>query len=544
MGTSPERRDIEREPEAGMDLKKQIGQLFVVGYQGTEPTREFLDFVHEWGIGGVIVFVRNIDDPANLPAVIRRISEASGQTLFTSIDQEGGLVLRILRGGSLFPGAMGLAATNQPDLVEKVATAIGREMRALDLNWNLAPVLDINHAHNPGIGARSFGETPEQVIRFGIPYLRGLQAGGVLACAKHFPGKGHAQVDSHLSLPTIPFDRERLRRFELAPFRAAIEAGVGAIMTSHVFFPAFEKTANLPATLSRSVLTDLLRQELGFKGLLITDDLEMGAITEAYGVPDAARQAFLAGADLLLICHDLARERQAAETLLAEVGTNPEARRRLSESLERIARARATLATPGSSATLADLERTHRPLIAEASAKAILAGRMPPGLLPLPRNAPFLTLCPRIASLVQVEETHQADGFLAAVKERFPQARGALFDPKGTGDALAAEFDRLAPALPADAPLVIFTYNAHLFPGQADGVRRLLARRQNSIVVAVRNPYDLALFPDAKGTLATFGFRSPAISAVLDVLEGKAVPASGPWPVSLEFDGHGQQPLT
>ncbi|RCK81533.1 MAG: Beta-hexosaminidase, GH3 family [Candidatus Ozemobacter sibiricus] len=521
-----------------MDLKKQIGQLFVVGYQGLEPTPEFLEFVHEWGIGGIIVFVRNIGDPQRLPAVLRTLAEAAGQVQFTSIDQEGGLVMRILSGGSLFPGAMALAATGRPELAEQVGAAMGRELRALGINWNLAPVLDINHAQNPGIGARSFGETPEQVARFGVPFIRGLQQGGVLACAKHFPGLGHARADTHLRLPTIPYDRERLQTFELVPFRAAIEAGVGAIMTSHVFFPAFETTPNLPATLSRAVLTDLLRHDMGFEGLVITDDLEMGAITETYGVPEAARLAFLAGADLLLICHDLGRERQAAETLLAEVQANPEARRRLDASLARIERARRHLAAPIGTATLAELAARHRPLIEKTHRQAVLVSHQRPGVLPVSVGRPCLAFCPQIASLVQVEETHQGDGLLALIKERLPGAQGASFDPRGTADEIVAEFEALAAPAPADAPLLLFTYNAHLFDGQAKAIRRILARRPQAIVVAVRNPYDLGLFPEAGAGLATFGFRTPALRACLDVLTGAAAPGQGPWPVDLALASH------
>ncbi|HNW36979.1 MAG TPA: glycoside hydrolase family 3 N-terminal domain-containing protein, partial [Candidatus Ozemobacteraceae bacterium] len=293
------------------NLRQKIGQLFVIGYQGLEPSKEVLSFVEEWGIGGVIVFARNLENPSTLPGVLQRFETSAGTRMFTAIDQEGGLVMRILRQGSLFPGAMALSATGDPVLARRIGTAIGAEMRALGLTWNLAPVLDINHPGNPGIGARSFGDTPETVIKYALPFAAGLREGGVLACAKHFPGKGHARVDSHLTLPVIPYDRSRLMSFELAPFKAAIDAGIDAVMTAHVFFPAFEPSPNLPATMSEAVLTGLLRRELGFKGLLITDDLEMGAITEAFGVADAARRSFLAGADLLLICHDLGRQREA-----------------------------------------------------------------------------------------------------------------------------------------------------------------------------------------------------------------------------------------
>ena len=211
--------------------KKDIGKLFVIGYQGEEPSDEFLSFVEEWGIGGVIVFARNLSDPLKLPKVLKKIEEASQNKVFTAIDQEGGLVLRILSHGSLFPSAMALASSESVELTQKTYEAIGEEMLSLGLNWNLAPVLDINHPSNPGIGARSFGDTPELVAKFGIAAIKGLQSAGVMACAKHFPGKGEAKKDSHLTLPTIPYDQERLRSVELFPFIKAIKNDVASIMT-------------------------------------------------------------------------------------------------------------------------------------------------------------------------------------------------------------------------------------------------------------------------------------------------------------------------
>jgi len=512
--------------------KKRIGQLFIVGYQGEEPSSDFLRFVEEWGIGGVIVFARNLTDPARLPGHLAKICEAAGQQVFTSIDQEGGLVLRILSRGSLFPSAMALSATNSLELTEQCHEAIGREMLSLGLNWNLAPVLDINHPDNPGIGARSFADTPQRVADFGSAAIRGLQKAGVLACAKHFPGKGHAKVDSHLTLPVIPYDAGRLERFELLPFAQAIKNDVAAIMTAHVFFPAYEKTPDLPATLSQPVLTGLLREKLGFKGILVTDDLEMGAITESYGIAQAAAMSFQAGADLLLICHQLEQQRLAADTIMQRVAQDARVGQRLEESLQRIASARKKLAGGSNKASLAELKKLHQPLIDKLHAESVRFLRYEPSLLPLRKDAEQLVFClPQISALVQVEEEHRDDGLKSLIEKEFSRARTIVYDPKTAGQAL---IDQIAKTVGSDAKkaqMVFMTYNAHLFSGQLEAVRHFAQLVDKITVAALRNPFDLAGLTGIKTCAATFGFRTPAIMALLNVLKGATPPATGPWPI-------------
>ncbi|MBF0499897.1 MAG: beta-N-acetylhexosaminidase [Candidatus Riflebacteria bacterium] len=514
------------------NLKHDIGQLLVIGYHGLEPSSDFLKFIEEWKVGGVIFFARNIDDPTRIPGIVNRLESAAGGPLFTAVDQEGGLVLRILSGGSLFPGAMAQAAAGDNDLIRRVHKAMAAEMRALRLNWNLAPVLDINHRDNPGIGARSFGDSPEIVAERGRAAIEGLRSGGVLACAKHFPGKGHARVDSHLKLPTIPFAREHLFSHELVPFKAAISADVDAIMTAHVFFPAIEPQSDLPGTLSRAVLTDLLRTELGFSGLLITDDLEMGAITETFGVPDAARRAFLAGADLLLVCHNLELQREAAETIASEIGNSPTARDRLTESLARIKSARNRLVACPSSLSIRELFERHKPLIEEAHARAILftpgsdGGRR----FSFDSETSFQALCPEISTLVPVEENQIGEGLAALVKSRFPRASAFTYAPKDAADRILA-------TLPAggdpEEPLLIMSYNAHLLAGQREAFEKLTRIRPQTVLAAIRNPYDLTAIPGASVGVACFGFRTPSIMALFDALEGRIPARTGPWPVRI-----------
>ncbi|MBF0407734.1 MAG: beta-N-acetylhexosaminidase [Candidatus Riflebacteria bacterium] len=516
-----------------MELKKKIGQLFVMGWQGIEPNEEFLEMVHEWGIGGVIIFTRNIDDPVAIPDVIRKIDKASGQKVFSSVDQEGGLVLRVLSGGSLFPGAMALAASGDKNLTERVHHALALEMRALGLNWNLAPVLDVNSRQNPGIGARSFGDSPDDVASFGRAAIRGLRSGGVLACAKHFPGKGSAKIDSHFSLPVISSSREELFACDLKPFIHAIDEGVDAIMTSHVFFPAFESAPNLPGTLSKAVLTGLLRKELGFKGLLITDDLEMGAITEAYGVPEASRLSFLAGSDLLLICHDLKRQKSAMEKILHEVSNSSEAAERLEESLIRIESARKKLNSGMPDKSIFELKTMHADLIQESHKKSILVKEYSEKILPISRNSSFLAVFPEIAMLTPAEENLPDGGMASVFKKHFPRSISCSYKPKDDHQQILASIEGRFEKLDVSQPVVIFSYNAHLFHSQKTAFEAIVQKRKNCILVAVRNPYDVSFINSFPVSIASFGFRTPSIEAICEMLSGSFTARKGPWPVHL-----------
>ena len=509
--------------------KKQVGKLFILGYQGEEPSDEFLSFVEEWGIGGVIIFARNLTDPLKLPKVLKKIEEAAQTKIFTAIDQEGGLVLRILSHGSLFPSAMALSATDSAELTEKTYNAIGEEMLSLGLNWNLAPVLDINHPSNPGIGARSFGDTPERVARFGVSAIKGLQSAGVLACAKHFPGKGEAKKDSHLTLPTIPYSAERLRSFELYPFKKAIENNVAAIMTSHVFFPAFEDTDNLPITLSKKVLTDLLRKELKFNGLVITDDLEMGAITESFGIAQAALGSFMAGADQLLICHTLEQQKQAAEQLLKAIETDAKANERLEESLYRIRNAKNKITTNTTATVSIDnLQKGHEELITEVSEKSIKFLDYRQEDLPIEDSDSSLFIVPLISSLVQVEEEHKDKSLANLINKEFPKSKTLVYNPKATKEEILKDFNKCKAS-----KIVYMTYNGHLFKEQLEAAKEIAKLCSNMIIIALRNPYDIFNCDFIKTKGATFGFRTPAIKALLRVLKGEKKPSTSSWPVDV-----------
>jgi beta-N-acetylhexosaminidase len=283
-------------------LRRQIGQLLIAGFNGHELPVELRSLAREFGLGGVILFARNIAEPEQVAEVCH---EAAGLNpdlpLWVSVDQEGGRVARLKAPFTEWPPMATLGRSGDMLLAERFARALASELRAVGISLDFAPVLDIHtNPKNPVIGDRALAETAAEVGKLGAVIVRALQDEGVAACGKHFPGHGDTSTDSHLELPLVEHAPERLRETEFAPFRAAIDAGVATIMTAHVLVPSLDEER--PATLSRRIVRDILRNELGFEGVIVSDDLEMKAIARAYAVPDAAVMAIDAGCDALLIC--------------------------------------------------------------------------------------------------------------------------------------------------------------------------------------------------------------------------------------------------
>lgn len=439
-----------------MSLAADAGQLFVIGFPGTEPDSDVESLIRDEGVGGVILFARNLVDPPQVRRLTAHLqSFSSALPLLIATDQEGGIVLRIGSDGAEatpWPGAMSLGAAASADLTRRVGAGIARELRAMGINMNLAPVLDVNvNPSNPVIGVRSFGADPHRVAENGVAYIEGHHEAGVLATAKHFPGHGDTAFDSHLALASVPHAIDRLEAVELIPFRRAIAAGVDAIMTAHVAFPAVEPDPATPATLSPAVLTGLLRQRLGFDGLVITDCMEMKAIADHVGTVEGAVRAI--AAPLVPI--------RPERTLLLAVDPAP-----VVEVEERGA--------------------TGSPVLQAAAALA-------PGL----------------------------------------RARGMRRDPT------PAEVERLvADAASADLVLVA-TYLADRFPGQAALVDALRAAGRQVVLIAQRGPYDLLAVPGAQAAVVMYEDRRLPAEAALRFLLGQGG-APGRLPVSLSKGGEGR----
>jgi beta-N-acetylhexosaminidase len=278
--------------------------MFMVSLYGAELTEVGRDFLQHWQPGAIALFGNNAGSPEAITTLTnayqQTITEAGGLPLLLAVDQEGGVIAHLTEGFTTFPAPLLLTATGDPELAHAAGQAMGEELTAVGINMNLAPVADLEtNPNNPIIQRRSFGSDPQLTAPIIVAFADGLQDGGVLATLKHFPGHGDTSADSHTTLPVVNHNRERLDTVELVPFQAGIEAGVEAVMVAHIWYPALEPQENLPSTLSHNVITGLLREELGFDGLIMTDALAMDAIDTSYSLEDASVLAVQAGVDLL-----------------------------------------------------------------------------------------------------------------------------------------------------------------------------------------------------------------------------------------------------
>lgn len=374
-----------------MDVKTAAGQHIMAGLPGTEIDPAFAALVRECKVGNVILFRRNVKNAAQLARLCASLRELivseTGMEPFIAIDQEGGVVSRFSPDMATTPGAMALAAAGG-DAPYRAARLTAAQLCAAGVNFDLAPVLDVNsNPLNPVIGVRSFGDLPEEAAERAMGFMRGLLDGGVMACGKHFPGHGDTDTDSHIGLPRVDKSREQLEECELLPFRRAIEAGIPAIMSSHVLFPALEPE-KLPATMSRRILTGLLREELGFGGVIISDCMEMDAVAKFYGTVNGAAAALKAGADIVCISHTAALARETAERLWQRYeAAEGEERRELERSGERIAEAkRRFTAVPKAETQIFKLRAQARDMLEESF--VLMNGPIPPL-----GDSPFFTGC-------------------------------------------------------------------------------------------------------------------------------------------------------
>jgi beta-N-acetylhexosaminidase len=317
-------------------LRRQIGQLLIAGFHGVEMPVEVRSLAEEFGLGGVILMGRNIGEPEQ----VAELCHLAGQLTpnlppWVSIDQEGGRVARLKEPFTRWPVMATLGRSGDVSLAQRFARALAAELRAVGISLDFAPSLDVHtNPMNPVIGDRALAERADDVAELGAAIIRALQEGGVAACGKHFPGHGDTSVDSHLELPLIEHPPDRLRAVELVPFRAAIDAGVATMMTAHVLVPSLDE--HLPATLSPSVVTDMLRTELGYQGVVLSDDLEMKATARRWTVPESAVLAIRAGCDGVLVCSgDYDVQAATLEALIHAVEEERVPRARVEEALRR-----------------------------------------------------------------------------------------------------------------------------------------------------------------------------------------------------------------
>ncbi len=498
----------------------KAGQSIMFGFDGTEVNEHAIRMIRDYKIGNVILFSRNIDTPSQLSALVAELHELGRKhlraPLFVAIDQEGGMVTRILRGATFFPGAMTIAASGDPANAEIVGRHMGEELRAFGINMNLAPVLDVNNnPRNPVIGVRSFGDDPASVAEYGGRFIDGLQA-NVVATAKHFPGHGDTHVDSHLDNPVVDVDLKRLHAIELAPFKAAIERGVAAVMTAHVEYPVLD--GDTPATLSSKILNGLLRDELAFEGVIITDCMQMQAIQKRYKTPEASRMALSAGADIVCVCHSETLQTQTQARLLEAVRSGEFDEDHVDARLRRIVGLKRRYAVE----RLEDIA-TIRALVENPKTRALSQAVVDAGVslvrgkrLKLREDALLVWMLPKTTSIA--DET--ADDHLHVLKAAMPWLDTMALPSEPSLQAI----EDARTAAEGRKQVVIGSYNAGLYENQQKLIRALHTTSAECHVLAMRNPYDLFSIPDIENYVCFYEMTAHSVDALIRYLKGSLTP--------------------
>lgn len=512
-----------------LTLEQAVGQQFLLSFTGTTaPDPALLDAMRRQHVGGIVLFrAKNMGGLDELRELNRKLQQAAVRTgqppLLIATDQEGGQLMAI-GGGTPFPGNLALGATRSEDLAFKVGHALGLEVAAVGINVDFAPVCDVNNNPvNPVVGTRSFGEDPHTVSRLSAAFINGMQTAGVAATAKHFPGHGDTDSDSHHGAPVLPHDEARVFDIELVPFQAAIAAGVKLMMSAHIVFPALNGGTDEPATLSREILQGLLRQKLGFDGIIVTDAMDMKAMKQGAGLVDDTISAVAAGVDLLLFNHELDQLQPAFDAVLAAARRGALSAKAIAESGRRITTLKSWLQQsrqPPLSVVGCD---DHLNLAREVARRSITLVRDTEQRIPLRLRSDqrLAVVVPRPEDLTPADTSSYDMPTLSAAVRRYHENVDEYIVDMKPG---AAEVGELSTRL-ADYDLVILgTINATDCSGQAVLANALVESATPHITVAMRLPYDLAVYPASKCYLCTYSILPPAMEALADVLWGRSEP--------------------
>jgi beta-N-acetylhexosaminidase len=495
------------------NLDDLIGETLVFGIPGTKVRPEDVRLFKETRAGGLILYRINFESPAQTKKLVRDLEEALGRRLLVTVDHEGGRVVMFGAGATVFPDNLAFGRAAGARDTARQGGIEARELRRLGVDVDFAPTVDVlTGAYSPNIGIRSYGADPARVAALAAARIKAMQAGGVSACAKHFPGLGPATLDPHLELPLIDVGWPELRRSHLAPFRAAMKAGVDIVMSSHPVYPRLDP--GVPATFSKKLIGGLLRKELEYEGVISSDDLEMGALKHFGGAGRSAVLAARAGHDLLLCCHRADLQRDVFRKLRAAYKSGALSVRELEKSVERIEKIR----------------RRDRPRFeggaprAEAAGKS-LSRRVARGAVEV-RGTPAVkgadSLCvifPRlseVADKIMVEPAlRREEAFLRRATARFKGRKRFAIVPL---DPAPADVRRAVTTAWGAEATVFFCYEAHMMPGCKALLDALQREVPRLTVVLMRTPYDRAFIRPSVPTVTAFGYREEALKACLERL--------------------------
>jgi beta-N-acetylhexosaminidase len=502
------------------NLKDLVGERLMIGLPGAILRAEDIRLFQDTRAAGLILYRRNFESPGQLLRLLDQLEGALGRRLLVATDHEGGRIVMLGQGTTIFPDNLAVGTAGEEAFAARQGLIEARELRRLGVDLSLGPCLDVlTDRYSPNIGIRSYGKDPTLVARYGAARIAGMLRGGLSACPKHFPGKGHSPLDAHLRLPTIDSSWDEMMSGHLPPFFAALKQGVECIMTSHPVYPKLDPSA-VPATFSRLIVHDYLRAEVEFRGVIVSDDLEMGAVTESCLIGEATVRAAGAGHDLLLVCHTEAAQRAAATALVDAYRSSTLPRRELEASAERVRalRLRRTRrAEDGPTTPDPDGHALARAIAARA-VTVVAAGRagMKHAL-----NGRVLIVFPRFSELagritIEAPLTDEQGWITRACAPLgiTPSIILVGIEPSREEIAKAAEAAGVADAT------VLFVYDAHLYPTNRELLDVLQKRARNLAAVLLRDPYDTALLrPETLGITA-YGFRRCQLEAVLARLAG------------------------
>lgn len=495
-----------------MKLGEIASEVIFAGIEGPQLTERERDVLREVCPGGYVLFSKNIaslEGGRNLCDDLTALTEAAkGIKPFIAADQEGGAVTMLPSEATQFPSMMSIGASRKPMNAFRIATLVATELRAVGINMDLAPVIDINsNPENPVIGTRSFWDDPNTVAQFGAKFIGGLRQGRVLSVAKHFPGHGDTEIDSHDELPIIGYDLRRLEAFELTPFRKAIASGVDGIMVSHVALTRVDPEPT-PCSLSKNVVSGLLRRKLSFPGLIVTDSLTMNAISHRYEVEEAAVAAIEAGNDMVLACDGVEMAREVRSALIAKAKADRTFAKRLKRRAARvIAIKEAKLRNfrkPSPAIVGCNSHVVEVTKIVESSVALVYDD----GVLPIPRRL-------KVGSFSAVKDVNLDELIRAELQRSMPTGQVISHERIVAGETLP-----LGRSRGADVSLM-FTQDLHKNPGVSEEVNRVLGLGRQAVVVAVNSPYDLRNIRRPSAYIATYSPDPISIQVAVRALSGK-----------------------
>ena len=522
------------------------GVRFLRSFDGLEPSAGILTAIREGRASGVTLFrARNVSTPEqvrDLCAALQAARPVGDPPLVIGLDQEGGQLQAVGDGATAWPGNLALGAAGSEEMARRAGRAIGAEVAALGGTLVYAPVCDVlQRSSATPLGTRPFGDDPGLVSRLAAAMTAGLQEAGIAATLKHFPGHGSAAADSHKALPVVSHDLAGLRELELPPFISGIAAGVRAVLPGHLAVPALTGGAAIPATVSRAILVGLLRDELGFRGVTISDALDMAGASHDRGLGGTVGAAAQAGMDLLLLNHPAALEEAAFEALREAIESGTVDRRRAEEARDRILALRVELAGIAQPSLGVVGCAEHGALAREIAEASVTLVRDPDAVLPLQAGGGRVAvIAPAPVDLTPAEtSSYLRIGLAEALRER-----GLAVDELTAPiDPTPSDVAAIADAVAGHATTIVCTFDAVGFPGQVSLVSHLASHGAMPaggpggsgpvVAIALRSPYDVALFPAAIASICTYGIQPPQIEVLADALVGR-IPFAGRLPVRLE----------